>query len=117
MTMTAFDNGRFADKDIDNRSEADTGPTNARTNDGHGGPSESDVGIARPVDQGIYERAIAHDTRTVRICTLVLIVLGVVLLLLLWAIAGLAMRAGLLPYFDIGYGWFDKNIFLFFGLG
>lgn len=62
------------------------------------------------------ERDVSRYTRAIRICNVVLVVLALVLLALLWAIAGLCMRAGLLPYFDLGYSWFDGAVFVFFGL-
>lgn len=53
--------------------------------------------------------------RTVHACTVALIALAVLFALLVWAIAGLAMRAGLVPFVDVGYRWFDGNITSFFG--
>lgn len=52
----------------------------------------------------------------VRVCTVALVALAVVLVGLLWAVIGLAMRAGLVPFFDFGYGWFDAHVVAFFGL-
>lgn len=53
--------------------------------------------------------------RTVRACVIAQTVLGAVLIALIWAVAGLSMRAGLVPFFDLGYGWFDVNVVAFFG--
>lgn len=53
--------------------------------------------------------------RVVRLCTGALVVLGVVEVVLLWGIVGLSMRAGFLPFVDVGYRWFDGNVVPFFG--
>jgi hypothetical protein len=39
------------------------------------------------------------------------------LLILLWVAAGILMDFGLIPYFDLGYGWFNAYIFPLFTLG
>ena len=44
---------------------------------------------------------------------IVLIVIGVVAL---WIGAGFAMTGGILPYFDLGYSWFNRVIFPLFPL-
>lgn len=45
-----------------------------------------------------------------------LVACAIVLAACLWAIAGLAMRAGWLTFFDAGYSWFDGHVLEFFGL-
>lgn len=60
-------------------------------------------------------RELGRARRVVRACAAVQSVLGVALIALLWAVAGLSMRAGLVPYLDLGYGWFDANVVAFFG--
>ena len=45
-----------------------------------------------------------------------IVALTLMLAMCLWTAAGLGMRAGMLPYFDIGYGWFDEHLFVLFGL-
>ena len=37
-----------------------------------------------------------------------------VILILLWAIAGLLMSRSFLPYWDLGYAWFNANLFHLF---
>lgn len=51
-----------------------------------------------------------------RICRGVRWALLVAILLLAWLIAGLIMRAGVVPFFDVGYSWFDSHILPLFGL-
>ncbi len=45
---------------------------------------------------------------------LLLLLLSLVVLALLWALAGLVMRLGVLPAYDAGYSWFNSNIYPFF---
>ena len=48
----------------------------------------------------------------------VLLFLIVIVVMLLWLVAGLGMQSGLIPTVDLGYTWFDRNIFpLFFEYG
>ena len=48
----------------------------------------------------------------------VLLFLIVIVVSLLWFVAGLGMQSGLIPTVDIGYSWFDRNVFpLFFEYG
>lgn len=48
----------------------------------------------------------------------VLLFLIVIVVSLLWLVAGLGMQSGLIPTVDIGYSWFDRNVFpLFFEYG
>lgn len=74
------------------------------------------VGNAAEPSEESLKLGVARCTRTIRRCTIILVVLTIVLLFMLWTIAGLCMRIGLLPYFDLGYSWFDRSVFLFFGL-
>lgn len=46
-----------------------------------------------------------------------LVVLILVVLAALWIGAGFAMSGGMLPYFDLGYSWFNQMIFPLFPLG
>ena len=39
------------------------------------------------------------------------------LLVLLWVLVGVLMGLGYLPKFDLGYGWFNTNVFPFFSIG
>lgn len=39
------------------------------------------------------------------------------LLILLWVVAGILMDFGFVPHFDLGYTWFNVNIFPFFTFG
>lgn len=45
---------------------------------------------------------------------LVILLLLVVILALLWALAGMLMGLGWVPVLDLGYGWFNANIYPFF---
>lgn len=45
------------------------------------------------------------------------ILLILFLLILLWVAAGILMDLGIIPLFDLGYGWFNVNIFPLFTLG
>ena len=48
----------------------------------------------------------------------VLLFLIVIVVSLLWLVAGLGMQSGLIPTVDLGYTWFDRNVFpLFFEYG
>ncbi|MEA4869197.1 hypothetical protein SDC9_120260 [bioreactor metagenome] len=42
------------------------------------------------------------------------ILLIIVSLMLLWVVAGVAMSIGLLPLYDLGYSWFNANVFRLF---
>lgn len=45
----------------------------------------------------------------------VLLFLIVLVIILLWGVAGLGMQSGVIPRIDLGYTWFDRNVFpLFF---
>ena len=45
----------------------------------------------------------------------VLLFLIVLVIILLWGVAGLGMQSGMIPRIDLGYTWFDRNVFpLFF---
>lgn len=45
----------------------------------------------------------------------VLLFLIVLVIVLLWVVAGLGMQSGMIPKIDLGYTWFDRNVFpLFF---
>ena len=45
----------------------------------------------------------------------VLLFLKVLVMILLWGVAGLGMQSGVIPRIDLGYTWFDRNVFpLFF---
>ena len=45
----------------------------------------------------------------------VLLFLIVLVIILLWGVAGLWMQSGMIPRIDLGYTWFDRNVFpLFF---
>ena len=45
----------------------------------------------------------------------VLLFLIVLVIILLWVVAGLGMQSGMIPRIDLGYTWFDRNVFpLFF---
>lgn len=46
----------------------------------------------------------------------VVTVLIFLLLLLGWVLAGILMQAGVIPACDLGYRWFDQNIYSLFGL-
>ena len=81
-------------------------------------PGEGGVPIGC-VDPGITVAQARRHTggrRLARACAAVMAVLALALAVTLWAAVGLSMRAGLLPYFDVGYGWFDEHFFVFFGL-
>ena len=39
------------------------------------------------------------------------------LLVLLWMMAGVLMGLGYIPKFDLGYSWFNMNVFPFFSIG
>ncbi len=54
--------------------------------------------------------------RRARLLLALIVALTLMLAMCLWTAAGLGMRAGMLPYFDIGYGWFDEHLFVLFGL-
>lgn len=56
-----------------------------------------------------------HTRRTGWIVLLVVLIL--VVLAALWIGAGFAMSGGMLPYFDLGYSWFNQTIFPLFQLG
>lgn len=43
-----------------------------------------------------------------------IILLVIVSLMLLWVVAGVAMSIGLIPPYDLGYGWFNANVFRLF---
>lgn len=43
-----------------------------------------------------------------------IILLIIVSLMLLWVVAGVAMSLGLLPDYDLGYAWFNANVFRLF---
>ena len=48
----------------------------------------------------------------------VLLFLIVLVIILLWGVAGLGMQSGVIPRIDLGYTWFDRNVFpLFFEYG
>ena len=48
----------------------------------------------------------------------VLLFLIVLVIILLWVVAGLGMQSGMIPRIDLGYTWFDRNVFpLFFEYG
>ena len=47
---------------------------------------------------------------------ILLIILILVVLIALWAGAGFAMTGGLLPYFDLGFSWFNRVFFPLFPL-
>ena len=57
-----------------------------------------------------------HYRATIRRCNVALVCLLLIIIVLVWMITGLSMRAGMIPYFDLGYSWFDQTIFVFFGL-
>ena len=44
----------------------------------------------------------------------VLLFLIVIVVSLLWLVAGLGMQSGLIPTVDLGYTWFDRNVFPMF---
>ena len=46
--------------------------------------------------------------------TATVILLVIVCLLLLWVVAGVAMTMKWIPYFDLGYSWFNTHIFQLF---
>ena len=43
-----------------------------------------------------------------------IILLVIVSVMLLWVVAGVAMSLGLLPTYDLGYAWFNANVFRLF---
>ena len=43
-----------------------------------------------------------------------IILLIIVSLMLLWVVAGVAMSIGLIPPYDLGYSWFNANVFRLF---
>ncbi len=45
---------------------------------------------------------------------MLLILFSVLILVLLWALAGLLMETGTLPAVDLGYSWFNAHIYPFF---
>ena len=48
----------------------------------------------------------------------VLLFLIVLVIILLWGVAGIGMQSGMIPRIDLGYTWFDRNVFpLFFEYG
>lgn len=77
--------------------------------DGAARPSR---GRRSPV-RGLTERQLRHR---IVICRVIQWVLLPVMLVLVWVVVGLAMRAGIAPFFDLGYLWFDQHIFPLFGL-
>ena len=38
-------------------------------------------------------------------------------LLFLWIVAGILMDLGILPYYDLGFAWFNANLYPLFTLG
>lgn len=77
------------------------------------------AGAARPPRgrrspvRGLTERQLR---RRIVICRVIQWVLLPVMLALVWVVVGLAMRAGIAPFFDLGYLWFDQHVFPLFGL-
>ena len=48
--------------------------------------------------------------------TVVAILIGLLSALLLWIIVGILMDLDLLPFVDLGYTWFNQNVFPLFRL-
>ena len=65
---------------------------------------------ARPAKAEKPERAARGGSS--RGSTIILLV--IVSLMLLWVVAGVAMSIGLIPPYDLGYGWFNANVFRLF---
>ena len=65
--------------------------------------------------QELPERNSGKSSGTKRFWMLVVILLIIaVLLALLWLTAGVMMAMEYIPFYDLGYSWFDANIFDFF---
>lgn len=61
------------------------------------------------------QEEIRRNKKIKRVCSILVPILLVLLVIDVWVISGLAMRAGLLPYFDLWYTSFDANFFVLFG--
>ena len=46
--------------------------------------------------------------------TITVILLVIVCILLLWVVGGVAMTMKWIPYYDLGYAWFNTHIFMLF---
>ncbi len=61
------------------------------------------------------EEAYARPSALGRFFSVMLLILfSVLILVLLWALAGLLMETGTLPAVDLGYSWFNAHIYPFF---
>lgn len=81
------------------------------------GEAAEDVEVAEaeeaPAVQPEAPPAVGHGLEIAVLLFLIVIVVS-----LLWLVAGLGMQRGLIPTVDIGYSWFDRNVFpLFFEYG
>ena len=81
-----------------------------KKNQKKGKPEKVKLEKARPAKAEKSERAARGGSS--RGSTIILLV--IVSLMLLWVVAGVAMSIGLIPPYDLGYGWFNANVFRLF---
>ena len=66
------------------------------------------TGTAPPAQRQLLPDPVIRKHRLGRTAAVILLSIGI--LLMLWIIAGLLMDMELLPYVDLGYAWFNRQI-------
>lgn len=62
----------------------------------------------------LFDEAFIHEKKRRSGHAFTVILLVIVCILLLWVVGGVAMTMKWIPYYDLGYAWFNTHIFMLF---